>query len=124
MRIGLVGAICSALPWGETLVPGVSYVFGPVPMLSAMLLPMTLTILDIYARLARGRGDRLVLPRLERVAGACECGAVGVIVGTRGRNGRSAGPRVAQTPSRGGLRSAGRGRFARVDPAARERQQR
>lgn len=51
MRIGLVGAICSALPWGETLVPGVSYVLGPVPMLSAMLLPMTLPTLDDSARL-------------------------------------------------------------------------
>jgi len=116
MRIGVVGVICSALPWGETPVPGVPYVLGRVPMLSAMMLPTALPILDDQAR--------LVLPRLERVAGACECGAVGVIVGTCGRNGRSAGPRGAQTPSRGGLRSAGRGRFARMVPAARERQQR
>lgn len=61
-RIGLVGAICSALPWGETLVPGGPYVLGRVPMLSTMMLPMALTILDIYAPLVRGRGDRLVLP--------------------------------------------------------------
>lgn len=62
MRIGLVGAICSALPWGETLVLGGPYVLGRVLRLSAMLLPMTLKILDDYARLVRGRGDRLVQP--------------------------------------------------------------
>ncbi|WP_353474386.1 DUF2182 domain-containing protein [Salipiger sp. H15] len=61
MHIGLAGSICGALPFGEALVPAALYVSGWVLMLAAMMLPTTLPILDLYARLVQRRPDRLML---------------------------------------------------------------
>ncbi|MBE9640008.1 DUF2182 domain-containing protein [Salipiger mangrovisoli] len=60
-QIGIAGAICAALPFGETLLPAALYVLGWVLMLGAMMLPTVLPILDVYARLVRRRPDRLAL---------------------------------------------------------------
>jgi predicted metal-binding membrane protein len=61
-RIGIVGAICRAIPRGESLVPGAAYVAGWVLMLTAMMLPTALPVLAILHRIAarRGHGGRLV----------------------------------------------------------------
>lgn len=60
-RIGFAGTLCSALPAGETLLPAVLYVGGWVLMLTAMMLPTTLPLLEIYRRLTRRRADRWLL---------------------------------------------------------------
>ncbi|WP_138469340.1 DUF2182 domain-containing protein [Poseidonocella sp. HB161398] len=60
-QIGLAGAICSALPAGEVLFPAALYIAGWVLMLSAMMLPTVLPVLDVYARLIRRRQDRAQL---------------------------------------------------------------
>jgi predicted metal-binding membrane protein len=56
-RIGLVGSICGAFPWGESLVPGAAYVAGWVLMLAAMMLPTTLPVLAILDRMTVRRAD-------------------------------------------------------------------
>lgn len=60
-QIGVMGAICAALPFGEALVPALLYTSGWVLMLGAMMLPTTLPILHIYARLTQRRRDRRLL---------------------------------------------------------------
>jgi predicted metal-binding membrane protein len=57
-QIGLVGSVCAAIPWGESLVPGGLYVAGWVLMLAAMMLPTTLPVLHVLDRLASRRRDR------------------------------------------------------------------
>ncbi len=60
-RIGIMGSICAAVPFGEALAPAVLYVAGWVLMLSAMMLPTTLPVLSVYAGLIRSRPDRRLL---------------------------------------------------------------
>ena len=60
-QIGLAGAICAALPAGEVLLPALLYVAGWVLMLTAMMLPTTLPLLEIYRRLVRRRTDKALL---------------------------------------------------------------
>jgi predicted metal-binding membrane protein len=57
-RIGIVGSVCAALPWGESLVPGALYVAGWMLMLAAMMLPTALPVLAILDRMAARRPDR------------------------------------------------------------------
>lgn len=56
-QVGVMGAVCAALPWGESLVPGALYVAGWVLMLTAMMLPTALPVLHILARLTARRPD-------------------------------------------------------------------
>jgi predicted metal-binding membrane protein len=63
-RIGLVGSVCAALPWGESLVPGALYVAGWMLMLAAMMLPTTLPVLAILDRMVARRSDRARLVAL------------------------------------------------------------
>jgi predicted metal-binding membrane protein len=60
-RIGIGGAICSAVPAGETLVPAILYIGGWMLMLMAMMVPTTLPLLDVYRRLTQRRVDRWLL---------------------------------------------------------------
>jgi predicted metal-binding membrane protein len=60
-QTGIMGSICAALPFGESLAPAALYAAGRVLILSAMMLPTTLPILHIYARLTRCRPDRRML---------------------------------------------------------------
>ena len=60
-RTGVAGAICAALPAGQTLVPAFFYVGGWVLMLVAMMLPTTLPLLEVYRQLTRKRADRHLL---------------------------------------------------------------
>lgn len=60
-QIGLAGTICTVLPAGEILLPALLYVAGWVLMLTAMMLPTTLPLLEIYRRLIRRRADRHLL---------------------------------------------------------------
>ena len=61
-EIGLAASICSALPAGDVLLPGLLYVGGWVLMTAAMMLPTTLPLLKIVARIGAGRADgRLLL---------------------------------------------------------------
>lgn len=63
-RIGLLGSVCRALPLGQSLVPALLYATGWVLMLAAMMLPTTLPLLQIFARLTRRRPDRAGLMAL------------------------------------------------------------
>lgn len=60
-RIGIAGAICSALPSGSVLLPAFLYVGGWVLMLMAIMLPTTLPLLEIFRRLVRRRDNRHLL---------------------------------------------------------------
>jgi predicted metal-binding membrane protein len=61
-EIGLAASICRALPAGELLLPGLLYVGGWVLMTAAMMLPTTLPLLEIVARMGAARRDgRLLL---------------------------------------------------------------
>jgi predicted metal-binding membrane protein len=60
-EIGFAASICRALPAGELLLPGLLYVGGWVLMTAAMMLPTTLPLLEIVARITAGRSDRRLL---------------------------------------------------------------
>jgi len=60
-QVGIMGSICAALPFGEALAPAALYAAGWVLMLGAMMLPTTLPILYVYARLTQRRADRRML---------------------------------------------------------------
>jgi predicted metal-binding membrane protein len=60
-KIGIAGALCSTLPAGETLVPAILYVGGWMLMVTAMMLPTTLPLLEVYRRIVQRRGDRWLL---------------------------------------------------------------
>jgi predicted metal-binding membrane protein len=60
-RIGIVGSVCAAIPWGQSLVPGVLYVAGWMLMLAAMMLPTTLPVLAILDRMTVRRADHGLL---------------------------------------------------------------
>ena len=61
-QIGLAAGICSVLPAGAVLLPGLLYVGGWMLMTAAMMLPTTLPLLEIVARIGPARPDgRLLL---------------------------------------------------------------
>src|SRR5918996_1749693 len=60
-RIGFAASICSVLPAGEALLPALLYVGGWLLMTAAMMLPTTLPLLEIVARIGRDRPDGRVL---------------------------------------------------------------
>ena len=62
--IGLAAAICRALPAGDVLLPAVLYAGGWLLMTTAMMLPTTLPLLDIFRRLTARRADRRSLMAL------------------------------------------------------------
>jgi predicted metal-binding membrane protein len=64
MRSGPAGRLCAALPAGEIVLPAALYVVGWLLMLTAMMLPATLPLLDIFRRLTAYRTDRRVLMAL------------------------------------------------------------
>jgi predicted metal-binding membrane protein len=63
-EIGVAGSLCRALPGGRDALTGSFVVGGWVLMLSAMMLPTTLPLLDIFRRLTRQRTDRRWLTAL------------------------------------------------------------
>ena len=62
--IGSAGSLCSAVPAVRTLLPTLLYVGGWMLMLSAMMLPTTLPLLEIYRRLTQQQRDRWLLVNL------------------------------------------------------------
>ena len=66
-QIGLAAGICSVLPAGAVLLPGLLYVGGWMLMTAAMMLPTTLPLLEIVARIGAARPDgRLLLGLRDR----------------------------------------------------------
>jgi predicted metal-binding membrane protein len=63
-EIGFAGRICHALPGGEATVGAFFLVGGWVLMLTAMMLPTTLPLLDTFRRLTARRADRRQLTAL------------------------------------------------------------
>jgi predicted metal-binding membrane protein len=63
-EIGVAGSLCRALPGGRDALTGSLVVGGWVLMLSAMMLPTTLPLLDIFRRLTARRADRRRLTAL------------------------------------------------------------
>ena len=57
-EIGLAASLCSALPAGPVVLPGLLYVGGWLLMSSAMMLPTALPLLGIFDRLTAERPDR------------------------------------------------------------------
>jgi predicted metal-binding membrane protein len=60
-EVGLAAGICAAVPAGEILVPALLYVSGWALMLSAMMLPTTFPLLEIFRRVTAGRADQRTL---------------------------------------------------------------
>ena len=63
-EIGVAGSLCRALPGGRAALTGLLVVGGWVLMLSAMMMPTTLPLLDIFRRLTVRRADRRLLTAL------------------------------------------------------------
>jgi predicted metal-binding membrane protein len=59
--IGLSAVICSQVPGGNWLVPGVLYVGGWILMTAAMMLPTTLPLVRAFGRMISTRQDRSTL---------------------------------------------------------------
>ena len=57
-ELGLAAWLCQALPAGSVVLPALLYVVGWVLMTAAMMLPTTLPLLAIFARLIEKRPDR------------------------------------------------------------------
>jgi predicted metal-binding membrane protein len=55
---GALAAICRALPAGGVVVPAFLYAGGWVLMITAMMLPTTLPILEMFRRMTSARADR------------------------------------------------------------------
>jgi predicted metal-binding membrane protein len=60
-EIGVAGSLCHALPGGGATLSALFFVGGWVLMLSAMMLPTTLPLLEIFRRLTARRADRRLL---------------------------------------------------------------
>src|SRR5438067_1232039 len=58
MQIGLAASLCRALPNGAVVLPALLYVSGWLLMSVAMMLPTTLPLMTIFARVTAGRPDR------------------------------------------------------------------
>jgi predicted metal-binding membrane protein len=61
LQSGIVAQICRTLPASSVLLPGLFYVTGWVLMTVAMMLPTTVPLLAIFARMTAGRVDRGLL---------------------------------------------------------------
>ena len=57
-EIGLGASLCSVLPAGPVVLPGLLYIGGWLLMSSAMMLPTALPLLGIFDRLTAERADR------------------------------------------------------------------
>jgi predicted metal-binding membrane protein len=57
-QIGLAASLCQYLPAGPVLLPALLYVGGFVLMITAMMLPTTLPLVDTFSRLVDTRHDR------------------------------------------------------------------
>jgi len=61
LELGFAGDICRALPAGSVLLPALLYVTGWLLMTVAMMLPTTLPLLAIFARMTTGKPNRALL---------------------------------------------------------------
>jgi predicted metal-binding membrane protein len=61
LQSGFAGVICRALPAGSIVLPALLYVSGWVLMTVAMMLPTTMPLLGIFARITSARPDRALL---------------------------------------------------------------
>jgi predicted metal-binding membrane protein len=77
-EIGVAGSLCRALPGGRDALTGSLVVGGWVLMLSAMMLPTTLPLLDIFRRLTAPRADRRQLTGLVVIGYLAVWGAFGL----------------------------------------------
>ena len=57
-QVGMIGALCAAVPSGDIVIPALLYSAGWVTMTAAMMLPTTLPLLAGFARVTAGRPDR------------------------------------------------------------------
>jgi len=63
-EIGLAASLCRVLPEGPVVLPALLYVSGWLLMSVAMMLPTTLPLMSIFARLTAARPDRGLLMAL------------------------------------------------------------
>jgi len=76
--VGFAARICAAIPAGEVLVPALLYVSGWALMLTAMMLPTTFPLLEIFRRVTAGRADQRTLISLLIVGYLAAWGLFGV----------------------------------------------
>ena len=79
-EIGVADSLCRALPRGRDALTGTFVVVGWVLMLSAMMLPTTLPLLDIFRRLTARRADRHWLTALVVIGYLTVWGMFGIAV--------------------------------------------
>jgi len=60
-ELGLGAWLCRAVPAGPVIVPALLYALGWVLMIAAMMLPTTLPLLGMFARVTERRADRTAL---------------------------------------------------------------
>jgi predicted metal-binding membrane protein len=60
-ELGLGAWLCRAVPAGPVIVPALLYALGWVLMIAAMMLPTTLPLLGMFARMTERRADRTML---------------------------------------------------------------
>jgi predicted metal-binding membrane protein len=77
-EIGVAGSLCRALPGGRGALAGFLVVVGWVLMLSAMMLPTALPLLDIFRRLTARRTHRRLLMMLVVIGYLSVWGAFGL----------------------------------------------
>jgi predicted metal-binding membrane protein len=61
LQSGFAAIVCRALPAGSVLLPVLFYIAGWALMIVAMMLPTTLSLLAIFARVTTSRADRRLL---------------------------------------------------------------
>jgi predicted metal-binding membrane protein len=61
LEVGFAAKICRSLPAGSLLLPAFLYVFGWLLMTFAMMLPTTLPLLALFARVTSDKSDRALL---------------------------------------------------------------
>jgi predicted metal-binding membrane protein len=60
-ELGLGAWLCRAVPAGTVVVPALLYALGWVLMIAAMMVPTTLPLLGLFARVTEARTDRAIL---------------------------------------------------------------
>jgi predicted metal-binding membrane protein len=74
-----IAAVCAALPAGSWVVPAVLYSSGWVLMIAAMMLPTTLPLIRMFARIIAARAERNSLHALLIIGYLATWGAFGLL---------------------------------------------
>ena len=79
LEIGVLAAVCRAVPAGDTLVPAALHAGAWMLMVAAMMLPTTLPLLVVWRRLVARRADRRLLGALVVMGYLAAWGGFGIL---------------------------------------------